>query len=85
MVVSEINLLEVGSLEIRARSNGATSRAPSFPHSAGRRSKNSLRKGFSSSVTMATVQIFGHESLLSSLFPKILKVRIYTRRVLYSI
>jgi len=44
--VSEINLLEVVSLEIRALSNGATSRAPPFLHSARRRSKDSLRNGF---------------------------------------
>jgi len=47
IVVSEINLLAVGSLELRALSNGATARAPPFPNSARRRSKNSLWKGVS--------------------------------------
>jgi len=46
-VVSEINLLAVGSLEIRALSKGATARAPPFPNSARRCSKKSLRNGFS--------------------------------------
>jgi hypothetical protein len=39
IVVSEINLLEVGTLEIRDVSNGATAIAPPFPHSARRRSE----------------------------------------------
>jgi len=77
IVVSDINPLVVGSLEIRALSKRATARAPPFPHTARRRSKNSLRNGCSQYVRVVIVQIFGRESLLPSLFPKMLMVRIY--------
>jgi hypothetical protein len=47
------------------------------PEDAARRAS---KTGFFLFVTMVIVQIFGHESLLSRLFPKILMVRIYTKR-----